>query len=104
MAVLRRRHAQIGQAVGVQMRAAALLAAARIAVQIDEDGEQPGAQGTAGTKQASAGYGALQTILHQIIGVVDIARQRAGVAAQGRHAGFELIEKIDHAICSLLAL
>src|SRR5690606_4794018 len=76
--------------------APALRRAQPVAVQVQQNGEQPGANRAGGAEQTPPGNGTFETILHQIIGQIGVARQRPGITPESRHAGFELAEKLIH--------
>ncbi len=62
-------------------RLAAVLAGG-VGVQVVQDGEQPAAQVGAPHPQVRFAPGALQAVLHQVVGALGVAHQRVGIAPQ----------------------
>ena len=79
----------VGQRRGVSLadrRDPRRRAAAQIVdVDIVQDGEEPGAQITAGTPQMRARERTREAILHEILGIAGVVEQAAGVAVQRGH-------------------
>src|SRR5690606_21440712 len=59
-----------------------------------EDGEEPGTYRAGRPEEPAPGNRTLQTILHEVIGEVGVARQRAGIAPQRGHAGLDLVDEV----------
>ena len=72
------------------------LATGRPADLVDEEvvhqREKPGAQVGARVPQAPLVAGALQRVLHQVVGARGVARQQPRIPAQGRDVGEQLVE------------
>jgi len=66
-----------------------------ILVEVGQDGVEP-APDVAAEKQPFRTQRPHQRVLHQIVGDIGIARQRARVAAQGRNHGFDTLAKHGH--------
>ena len=47
------------------------------------------------TTREGLGKGAFETVLHEIIGTIDVARQRTGIAPKCGHSGLDLMQNID---------
>ncbi|AFW02853.1 hypothetical protein B932_3308 [Gluconobacter oxydans H24] len=54
-------------------------------IEVMGDGEQPGPQVRSATHLMHPGQGTFQTVLHQIVGLMRVAGQHAGIPSQGRY-------------------
>src|SRR5690554_5465632 len=68
MTRLGRRTGGFGDAVEVDRLATPASGTPAVAIDIEQDGEQPGADGTGGPEQSAPGNGAFKAVLHQIVG------------------------------------
>src|SRR5262249_42313790 len=66
-----------------------------VLVEVGQDGVEP-APHVAAEEQSFRAQRAHQRILHQVVGDIGVARERAGIAAQGRNHGFETLAKRAH--------
>ena len=94
MARLGGRRGQFGYRVDIDLLAPSMGGTKVVAIKVQQNGEKPGADRSGRPEQAALGNGAFEAILHQVIGQVDIARQRPGIAPQGWYAGFDLVEEL----------
>ena len=93
---LRRRRCKFGYGVDIDLLAPPMVGTKRVAIKVQQDGKKPGADRSGGPEQPALGNGAFEAILYQVIGQVDIARQRPGIAPESWNAGFNLVEEMVH--------
>lgn len=97
MAGLRCRGCRLGNALNINHIAAPPILPKVVAVNVDQDSEEPGPHRPAGLEQTAAGNGAFEAILHEIIGPVDVAGQRPGISPERGHAGLDFVQDFGHA-------